>query len=59
MHDVNLPDAVMLPAGSIVVVDRGYLDFAGLFALRQRQGSFVVRAKDNQPALYVDRFAQD
>lgn len=30
-----------------MVVDRGYLDFARLFALTQRQGSFVVRAKDN------------
>jgi IS4 transposase len=47
VHDINLLDAVMLPAGSIVVVDRGYLDFARLFALTQRQGSFVVRAKDN------------
>ena len=47
VHDINLLDTVMLPAGSIVVVDRGYLDFARLFALTQRQGSFVVRAKDN------------
>ncbi len=47
VHDINLLDAVMLPAGSIVVVDRGYLDFARLFALTQRQGSFIVRAKDN------------
>lgn len=53
VHDINLLDAVMLPAGSIVVIDRGYLDFARLFALTQRQGSFVVRAKDNLRYIWI------
>lgn len=54
VHDVNLLDAVMLPAGAIVVVDRGYLDFARLYALTQRQCSFVVRAKDNLRYTWIE-----
>ncbi|MDN5836355.1 MAG: IS4 family transposase, partial [Nitrosospira sp.] len=47
IHDVNLLDALPLPAGAIVVVDRGYLHFARLYALHQRHVTFVIRAKDN------------
>jgi hypothetical protein len=47
VHDVNLLDLIHWPAGAIVVVDRGYLDFERLQALHQRQVSFVIRAKDN------------
>lgn len=47
VHDVNILDLVRWPAGSIVVIDRGYLDFARLQALHQGQVSFVIRAKDN------------
>jgi hypothetical protein len=54
VHDVNLLDAAMLPAGAIVVVDRGYLDFARLYALTQRQCSFVVRAKDNLRYTWIE-----
>ncbi|MDZ7921557.1 hypothetical protein [Rhodoferax sp.] len=36
-----------LPKGSIVVLYRGYMDFARLYMLVQRECSFVVRAKDN------------
>ena len=57
VHDINLLDAVMLPAGSIVVVDRGYLDFARLFALAPTPRQFR-RARQGQPALYVDRIAR-
>jgi hypothetical protein len=45
VHDVNVLDLIYWPAGSIVVIDRGYLDFARLYALHQRQVSFVIRAK--------------
>lgn len=47
VHDVNVLDLIQWPAGSIVVVDRGYLDFARLQSLHQRQVSFVIRAKNN------------
>jgi hypothetical protein len=47
VHDVKVLDLIQWPAGSIVVVDRGYLDFTRLQSLHQRQVSFVIRAKDN------------
>ena len=47
VHDVNVLDLIHWPAGSILVVDRGYLDFARLQSLHRRQVSFVIRAKDN------------
>jgi hypothetical protein len=47
IHDVRLLDAITLPAGSILVIDRGYLDFARLFALHRQKVGFVIRAKDN------------
>ena len=47
VHDVRLLDDIRLPPGSILVVDRGYLDFRRLFALHQQYVGFVIRAKDN------------
>ena len=47
VHDVKALDSLRLPPGSIVVLDRGYVDFARLYALVQRECSFVVRGKDN------------
>lgn len=47
VSDVGLLDSLTLPRGSIVVLDRGYVDFARLYLLVQRECSFVVRAKDN------------
>lgn len=47
VHDVNLLDAVDLPAGSILVLDRGYVDFERLHALHRRKIGFVTRAKVN------------
>jgi transposase len=45
--DVKLLDALELPEYSLVVLDRGYIDYARLYALTQRKCSFVVRAKSN------------
>jgi Transposase DDE domain/Domain of unknown function (DUF4372) len=51
VHDVHaldsLPNAAVMPAGSIVVMDRGYVDYRRLYGLVKRECSFVVRAKDN------------
>lgn len=47
VHDVRVLDAIGLPPGSILVMDRGYLDFARLFALHRQKVGFVIRAKDN------------
>ena len=47
VHDVRLLDEIALPPGSILVIDRGYLDFARLFTLHRQKVGFVIRAKDN------------
>lgn len=47
VHDVRLLDEIALPPGSILVVDRGYLDFARLFVLHRQKVGFVIRARDN------------
>ena len=47
IHDVNVLDHLGLEAGSIYVMDRGYLDFARLYRIHQHQAIFVIRAKSN------------
>ena len=47
VHDVNVLDHLVLEAGSIYVMDRGYLDFARLYRIHQHQAIFVIRAKSN------------
>ena len=54
IHDVKALDSLQLPPGSIVVLDRGYVDFARLCALVQRRCSFVVRGKDNLKFAVMD-----
>jgi hypothetical protein len=57
--DVKLLDTLQLPAYSLVVLDRGYIDYARLYALTQRQCSFVVRAKSNLQFRCVHAFDCD
>lgn len=47
MHDVNVLDVMPVEAGSFYVMDRGYLDFARLFAMHRCGAFFVTRAKSN------------
>jgi len=47
VHDVNVLDILTLDPGSFLVMDRGYLDFARLYALHQALSFFVTRAKSN------------
>ncbi len=46
-HDGNVLDVLIHEAGAFYVMDRGYLDFARLYALHQSGGFFVTRAKRN------------
>ena len=46
-HEVNVLDELILEAGAFYLLDRGYLDFARLFAIHQAQAFFVIRAKSN------------
>ena len=47
VHEVNILDELIPEAGSIYIMDRGYLDFGRLYALHQCASFFVVRAKVN------------
>ena len=47
LGDVNVLDVLVLEAGAIYVMDRGYLDFARLYVMHQAQAFFVTRAKSN------------
>ena len=50
IHDVNALDLLLIEAGSFYVMDRGYLDFARLFAIHRSSAFFVTRAKKNLAA---------
>lgn len=47
VHDVNILDQLLPEAGSIYIMDRGYLDFARLYIFTQCQATFVTRARSN------------
>ncbi|RNC64540.1 MAG: IS4 family transposase [Desulfuromonadales bacterium] len=47
VNDVNILDDLPVPAGAIVVMDRGYLDFKRWYALHTKAVFFVTRAKSN------------
>ncbi len=46
-HEVNVMDDLVIEPGAFYLMDRGYLDFARLFAIHQAQAFFVTRAKSN------------
>jgi hypothetical protein len=45
LHDVNVLDILVPQPGAFYIMDRGYVDFARLYALHQAQTYFVTRAK--------------
>ena len=47
MHEVNVLDILIPEAGSFYIMDRGFTDFARLYALHQCQAFFIIRAKSN------------
>jgi len=47
VHDVNALDQLLLKPGAFYICDRGYLDFARLYAFTQSAAFFVTRAKSN------------
>jgi hypothetical protein len=53
MGDVNVLDILPVEAGAFYVMDRGYLDFARLFAMHQAGAFFVTRAKRGMNARRV------
>jgi hypothetical protein len=53
MADVRVLDILPVEAGSIYIMDRGYIDYKRLFALHQAGAFFVTRAKDTMDARRV------
>lgn len=47
VHDVKMLDAMPVIGEAIYTMDRGYVDFARLYAIHQQGAFFVVRAKEN------------
>jgi len=45
--DLTLLDRIAFEPGSFYVMDRGYVDFARLFAIHSAQAFFLIRAKSN------------
>jgi hypothetical protein len=45
-HEVNWLDQLVFESNAIYIMDRGYLDFARLYAIEQAQAFFVIRAKE-------------
>lgn len=46
-HDVYFMDQIVYEAGAYYIFDRGYLDFARLFAIHKAKAFFVIKAKRN------------
>ena len=53
LADVNVLDLMTFEAGAFYVMDRGYVDFARLYALHQTGAFFVTRAKSPMDARRV------
>lgn len=47
VHDVNVLDVLLPEAGSIYLMDRGYLDYRRLYTVDQERAFFVTRSKKN------------
>ena len=47
VHDVNILDVIPFEAGSIYVMDRGYVDFKRLHHIHRNNAFFVLRSKRN------------
>ena len=47
VHDVKTLDLLPIEPGAFYILDRGYLDFARLYALAQQLAFFITRIKSN------------
>jgi hypothetical protein len=47
VHDVKMLDKMPVEKDAIYAMDRGYVDFARLYAIHQQGAFYVVRAKNN------------
>jgi transposase len=47
VHDVKMLDEMPVSEDAVYTMDRGYIDFARLYAIHKQGAFFVIRAKDN------------
>ena len=47
VHDVTIIDNILLEAGAIYIMDRGYMDFSRLYTIHQSSAFFITRARKN------------
>ena len=47
VHEVNILDQLIIEAGAIYIMDRGYIDFTRLHTIHQASAFFIIKAKDN------------
>ncbi len=59
VHEVNTMDYFSLPAGSYLVMDKGYIDFVRLRRFAKGRTNFVVRAKKNMKYRVLERRITD
>ncbi|MEI7491342.1 MAG: IS4 family transposase [Bacteroidota bacterium] len=59
VHEVKTLDYFSLPAGSYLVMDKAYIDFARLWRLARERTNFVIRAKENMKYRVLDRGIPD
>lgn len=59
VHEVNTLDFFSFPAGSYLVMDKGYVDFVRLMRLSSERINFVIRAKDNMKYRVIGRKVTD
>ncbi len=59
MHDVRALDLLVIEPGAFYVLDRGYIDFARLYAFTQGLAFFVTRAKSTLDFHRTERRAVD
>jgi hypothetical protein len=59
VHDVNVLDQLPIEPGALYVMDRGYTDFARLYAFNQGQAFFLLREKSNLDYTRIESRAVD
>jgi transposase len=47
VHDVRMLDEMPVAKDAVYAMDKGYIDFARLYAIHQQGAFYVIRAKDN------------
>lgn len=58
-HDVTVAKKLDIPSGSVLVMDKAYVDFQWLYVLDSRDVFFVTRLKNNADIEVVEQYLTD